>query len=170
MNKRFLYFITSICLVILSIVIQSVVFPIFFKNAYMPDISLIAIIYFSINFGKNIGQILGFSSGLVLDSLSGVPFGLNSLLRLIIGFLLGFFEGKIFLDKILLPSIMITICTFAKFILLYLISIIYPIDLHINIFSFRYLVELGMNIILTPFIFLLFDFLSKKIYTDRDRV
>lgn len=170
MNKRLLYFISSIGLVILLIIIKSVVFPIFFTNGYMPDISLIAIIYFSINFGKIMGQIMGFTSGLVLDSLSGVPFGLNTLLRLIMGFLLGFFEGKIFLDKFVLPCIMITICTVAKFILIYLISLIYPIDLHLNIFSIKYLIELGLNILFTPLVFLVFNQLSKKLYTDRDRV
>jgi rod shape-determining protein MreD len=170
MNKRILYFLCSIGLVMLTIVFKSVVFPMFFTNDYMPDVSLIAIIYFSINYGKNIGQIMGFSSGFVLDSLSGAPFGLNSLVRLIMGFLLGFFEGKIFFDKIILPCIMVTICTFAKFGFIYLISIIYPVEINIHIFSLRYLVELGMNIILTPIIFMGFNILGKKLYPSRDRV
>jgi rod shape-determining protein MreD len=170
MSKRFIYFLTSIGIVIFAIVIQSVVFPLFSTNDYMPDLSLIAIIFFSINFGKEVGQILGFSSGLVLDSLSGVPFGLNTLVRLIMGFLLGFFKGKIFLDKIILPCIIITICTIAKFALFYIVSLIYPIELNINIFSIRYLIELGMNIILTPFVFILFELLAKKMYPSRDRV
>lgn len=170
MSKRFLFFLTSFGIVFLAIVVQSVVFPIFFKNDYMPDISLIALIYFSINYGKVLGQNLGFTSGIILDSLSGVPFGLNALVRLVMGFLLGFFKGKIFLDKIILPCIIITICTSAKFFLYYLVSIFYPIDLNINFFSLRYLVELGMNIVLTPFVFMLFNALGKKIYPKRDRI
>lgn len=170
MSKRFIFFLISISLVLLSIVIKSVVFPLFFTNDYMPDLSLIAIVFFSINFGKNIGQVLGFSSGLVLDSLSGVPFGLNSLVRLTMGFLLGFFEGKVFLDKVILPVIIIAIATVFKYALFYLVSLIFPIDLNINILSLRYIVELGMNIVLTPFIFLLFNILAKKLYPGRDRV
>lgn len=170
MSKRFLFFLTSFGIVFLAIVVQSVVFPIFFKNDYMPDISLIALIYFSINYGKVLGQNLGFTSGIILDSLSGVPFGLNALVRLVMGFLLGFFQGKIFLDKIILPCIIITICTSSKFFLYYLVSIFYPIDLNINFFSLRYLVELGMNIVLTPFVFMLFNALGKKIYPKRDRI
>lgn len=170
MSKRLLFFITSIGFVLMAIVVESVIFPLFFTNSYMPDLSLIAITYFSINFGKNIGQVLGFSSGLVLDSLSGVPFGLNSLVRLIMGFFLGFFKGKIFLDKVILPCLMITICTVSKFVLFYLVSLIFPINLEINILSLRYLVELGMNIILTPVIFILFNMLAQKIYPGRDRI
>ncbi|MGL1894047.1 MAG: rod shape-determining protein MreD [Spirochaetaceae bacterium] len=170
MNKRTLFYTISIGIVLLIIVVQSVVFPIIFKNDYMPDLSLIAIIYFSINFGRNIGQILGFSSGLVLDSLSGVPFGLNTMVKLIMGFLLGFFEGKIFLDKFILPCIIITLCTIAKFAMYSFVALIFPIDLNINFFSFRYLIELGLNIVLTPFIFMLFNLLAKKLYPVRERV
>lgn len=170
MSKKVIFYSTVIAIVTLFIVIQSVVFPLFFTNDYMPDLSLIAIVYFSINFGKSIGQVLGFVSGLIIDSLSGVPFGLNSMVRLIMGFSLGFFEGKIFLDKVLLPIIMISICTVMKFLLFLVISFVFPIDLNINFFSLRYLVELGMNIIFTPFIFILFDLLAKKIYPDRVRI
>lgn len=169
MNKRIFFYIISISIVLLTIVVQSVVFPLIFNNDYMPDLSLIAIIYFSVNFGKNMGQILGFSSGLLLDSLSGVPFGLNTFVKLIMGFLLGFFEGKIFLDKFILPIVIITICTVSKFAMYYCVGLIFPIDLNINFFSFRYLIELGLNIILTPCIFMLFNLFTKKLYPVRDR-
>lgn len=170
LSKKVIFYSTVIAIVTLFIVIQSVVFPIFFTNDYMPDLSLIAIVYFSINFGKSIGQVLGFVSGLIIDSLSGVPFGLNSMVRLVMGFSLGFFEGKIFLDKVVLPIVMITICTVMKFVLFLFISFIFPIDLKINFFTLRYLVEIGMNIVFTPFIFILFDLLAKKIYPDRVRI
>ncbi|MBN2617662.1 MAG: rod shape-determining protein MreD [Spirochaetales bacterium] len=168
MSNKVLYFLASLGLVIFSIITQSVLFPLFFKNDYMPDLTLIVIIYFSINYGKNIGQVLGFSSGIVLDSLSGAPFGLNTLVRLIIGFLLGFFKGKIFLDKILLPCIIITICTIFKFFLIQLVSMIFPIDFEINFFTIRFLIELGMNIVLTPIIFFLLNIMAKKLYVRRD--
>lgn len=170
MNRKTLFFFASMGIVLFFIVFQSVVFPIFFTNDYMPDLALIALVYFSINHGKNIGQILGFSSGLVLDSLSGVPFGLNTLVRLIMGFFLGFFEGKIFLEGIILPLVSILLCSVFKFLLYYLVSLIFPIDLNINILSFRYLVELIMNLLFTPLVFLLFNFLGKKINPSRDRV
>lgn len=168
MNKRIVFFTVSIIIIMITIVLQSLVFPLFFKNGFMPDISLIAMIYFSINYGKNIGQVLGFSTGLILDSLSGVPFGLNTLVRLIMGFSLGFFNGKIFMDKIILPCIMITICTVFKYIIISLVDLIFPINLHLNVFSYKYLIELGMNIVLTPFVFLLFSILAKRLYPKRE--
>lgn len=170
MNKRIIYFLVSIILVIVSIIIQSVIFPLFFKNDYMPDIPLIALIYFSINYGKNIGQVLGFVSGIVMDSLSGVPFGLNTIVRLVMGFFLGFFEGKIFLDNIVLPCVTITVCTILKYILFFITSLIFPIDININYFTIRLLVELGLNIVFTPFIFILFNILRKKINPNRETI
>ena len=167
MNSKIVYFISSICLVLLSIIIKSVIFPMVFTNDYMPDFSLIAIVFFSINYGKNIGQIMGFSTGLLLDSLSGVPFGLNSIIRLILGFFLGFFEGKIFLDRILLPCLMVFICTFVKYILIYIVAFIFPIDMNLNLISMKYFIELLMNLVFTPFIFLGFKLLGKKLYKDR---
>lgn len=170
MSKKFIFYTVIISIVTLFIIIQSVVFPLFFTNDYMPDLSLIAIVYFSINYGKSLGQSLGFISGLVIDSLSGVPFGLNSMVRLIMGFFLGFFEGKIFLDKVVLPVVIILICTIMKFVLIILIAVIFPIELKVNFLSYRYLIEIGMNIVIAPFIFILFDMLAKRLYPDRVRV
>ncbi|QEN05898.1 rod shape-determining protein MreD [Thiospirochaeta perfilievii] len=170
MNNKLLLFLSALGISVVSIVIQSVIFPIFFINDYMPDISLIALIYFSINYGKVFGQWLGFSTGIIFDSLSGVPFGLNTLVRLILGFFLGFFEGKIFMDKIILPCIIITLCTVAKFFLISLVGLFYPIDLNIDFFSVRYVIEIGMNILFTPIIFILFNFISKRLISNRDRV
>ncbi len=168
MNKRNLFFFLSCSIVLLIIVIQSVVVPKFFNNEIMPDISLIAIIYFAVNYGKNVGQTFGFIQGIVLDSLSGVPFGLNALLRVIMGFLLGFFNGKIFLDKFVLPAFFVAICSFIKILLLALIVIIFPIKLNITIFSVKNIIEIGLNILLTPFVFAFFRFIDNKINISRD--
>lgn len=170
MNKKTIFFIVSLIITILTIVIQSVVFPDLFKNDFMPDISLIAMIYFSINYGRNIGQIYGFTTGLILDSLSGYAFGLNALVRLIMGFSLGFFHGKVFMDKFILPCIIAAICTVLKFLVINLVDLIFPIDLYLNFFQLKYLIELGMNIVLTPFVFLLFNNIARKIYPRREVV
>lgn len=170
MNKKLLFFIVSVSIVIATIILQSIVFPMIFTHDYMADISLIAIIYFSINYGKNIGQVMGFSSGLLLDSLSGVPFGLNALVRVIMGYLLGFFNGVVFLDRIILPCVIITICTISKYILFYLVSVIFPIEFSINIFSLKYGIELVLNIVLTPIFFMLLNLLAKRLNPRRDSI
>lgn len=168
MSSKSLTYIVSVTVISLLIIIQSVLYPIvlrlsFFPEIALPDISLIAIVFFSINLGKILGETMGFATGLVLDSLSGVPFGTNALVRLIIGFILGFFKGKIFLDKFILPSIIIIISTVSKYLLLHIIEFVFPIELNMNILSFKFLQELGLNIVVTPLFFLFFTFLLKKI-------
>lgn len=170
MNKKILFYISSVTVVIAFIALQTVLFPMFFKNLYMPDLSLIAIIYFSINYGKNIGQIMGFSTGLLLDTLSGFPFGLHALIRVVMGYLLGFFNGVIFLDKILLPCIMITVCSILKYLFIFLVILIFPINRDFDFLTLKNGIELIMNIVLTPFIFALFNLLAKRLYPKRDVV
>lgn len=161
MNKKFLMFIVSLGMSVVAIILQSVVMPLFFNNNYIFDISLVILVFYSINYGKFLGEGLGFTSGLILDSLSGVPLGLNTIVRLVMGFVLGFFEGKIFLDKIILPCVIVALCTIIKFILFYLVSLFYPVELHFSFFSLRYLIELGLNTLLTPFLFTLFNLINK---------
>lgn len=168
MNSKTVFYGIQIGLVSIFIVIQSVLYPILLKIQYfpevsLPDLSLIAIVFFSINYGKILGETMGFTTGLILDTLSGAPFGLNSLVRLVIGYTLGFFKGKIFLDRIILPVVVIFISTIFKYLLFYVVNLIYPIDISVNLISFSFLEELVFNIILTPFMFSLFQFITKKI-------
>ncbi|OQY37214.1 MAG: hypothetical protein B6229_08760 [Spirochaetaceae bacterium 4572_7] len=134
MSKRTIFFAVSMMIVLFLIVIQSVLASLFFNSNYMPDLSLIIILYISVNFGKNIGQVMGFSSGLVLDSLSGVPY------------LLGFMEGKVFFDSIILPVVMITVATIFKYLLYYVVSIVFSISIDLNFFTYKYLIVFNIFI------------------------
>lgn len=168
MNKKTISFGIIISIVSLLIIIQSVLYPIILKINFipelsLPDLSLIAMVFFSINYGKIIGETMGFTTGIILDTLSGAPFGLNSLVRLIIGYFLGFFKGKIFLDKIILPVVMISVTTALKYILFHIVEFVFPIDINVKLISISFLEELGFNIILTPIMFSLFQIITKKI-------
>lgn len=170
MNKKLFPFLIALGFSVIAITLQSVVVPIFFKNDYLPDLALIILIYYSVNYGKTVGQVLGFTSGIIIDTFSGIPFGLNAIVRLIMGFLLGFFEGKIFLEKIALPCIVITICTILKFLLYIFVDFIFPIEVNINLVSLRFLIELGLNIVLTPILFCVFNMINKKLFKSRERI
>lgn len=168
MNKNTLSFGIIISIVSIFIIIQSVLYPLILKINFLPeislpDLSLIAIVYFSINYGKIVGESIGFTTGLILDALSGATFGLNSLVRLVIGYFLGFFKGKIFLDKIILPVVMITVTTTIKYVLFHVVEFIFPIDINVSLISVAFIEELGFNIVLTPIMFSLFQIITKKI-------
>jgi rod shape-determining protein MreD len=45
----------------------------------MPDLVLICTVYFALLNGRGVGQTTGFISGILLDFITGIPFGFNRL-------------------------------------------------------------------------------------------
>jgi len=135
---------------------------IFFLPA-IPDFLLICVMFFSFNGGKIAGECAGFLSGLFLDCLSGCPFGLNSLYRLVIGYFAGYFQKTFTLDAIILPAIICFLATLLKFFLTSVISLFYPNVVNTyRLFSLEFGFELAMNVILAPPVFkLLHCFFTK---------
>lgn len=121
----------------------------------VPDLILICSIYFSLLNGRAYGVTTGFISGVILDFSTGVPFGFNCLLRLLIGYFYGFFSNFLIVSGILMPMLSVAIGTIAKNLLSFLINFLYP-NVHLNIaplISNDFLFELVANIILAPIIF-----------------
>lgn len=130
----------------------------------IPDLLMIAALYFSIINGKSYGVVLGFFSGLFLDYLSGCPFGFNCLLRTLIGYFGGFLFETINYKGIFMPMLLGLCVSLAKVIFTWLISLFYPnFVINYSIFSSTFLVELVLNIILTPVFFKLFSCFNKSL-------
>lgn len=120
----------------------------------IPDIVLICVVYFSIENGKLMGECTGFISGFFLDFLSACPFGLNCILRTIIGYIGGIFNKTINTDGFFIPALLGLCATILKALLLWLISFLYPSSvLSYNPFTISFLFEVLLNTILTPLIF-----------------
>ena len=64
----------------------------------VPDLVLICSIYFSLLNGKVVGETTGFISGLLLDFVTGIPFGFNWLFRAIIGYVYGIFAKNVIIS------------------------------------------------------------------------
>lgn len=125
----------------------------------IPDLVLMCSIYFSLLNGKIVGETTGFFSGLFLDFVSGLPLGFNCLIRTIIGYLFGLFSGSVIITGILVPVLSVGIGTVLKVILIQLVTLFFPnVSIYVTgLFSYEFLFELGINIILAP---LVFKFLS----------
>lgn len=132
----------------------------------VPDFLLLCSLYVSFAHGRCMGVISGFSSGVIIDFLSGCPFGLNSLLRTVIGYISGFFP-KTFNIKTLLLPVLIAFCgTFSKCFLISFISFFYPnIVNSYTLFSKLFFSELFFNCIFAP---VMFKFMSifDSVYSD----
>ena len=120
----------------------------------VPDIALGIVVYTAYVNGTMAGQLSGFFSGIALDFLSAAPFGLNALVRTLIGALMGIMKGTFFLDAFLLPMILCASATLIKALILLLLNLLmgvtilsYPLD------TPMLWVELGLNTVTAPFLF-----------------
>ena len=150
-------FLCSFLILLCSVIVEtSILSNISFLPA-VPDLALICVLYFSFLNGKNYGQVSGFLSGLLLDFLSGSPLGFNCLYRTVIGYLSGVFRRTINASGFIVPSVIGLLGTILKVFLIWLISLFFKSIKIYNIFTFSFLFELVMNVLLTP---LMFKFLN----------
>lgn len=150
-------FLCSFLILLCSVIVEtSILSNISFLPA-VPDLALICVLYFSFLNGKNYGQVSGFLSGLLLDFLSGSPLGFNCLYRTVIGYLSGVFRRTINASGFIVPSVIGLLATILKVFLIWLISLFFKSIKIYNIFTFSFLFELVMNVLLTP---LMFKFLN----------
>lgn len=131
----------------------------------VPDLVLICSIYFSLLNGKLYGEISGCVSGVFLDFITGVPFGLNCVYRTIIGYVFGLFADTIIISGLVIPMLSVGVGTLAKKLLIFIVSLVFP-KLSLNVYSIiskEFLFELCANIILAPIVFKFLSFFKQQL-------
>ena len=122
----------------------------------VPDIALGIIVYSAYINGVMAGQLSGFFYGIALDFLSAAPFGLNALVRTLIGALTGLMKGTFFLDIFLLPMILCASATLLKALILLLLSLLFSGAVPAYPLAAPTLwVELALNTLAAPLLFAL---------------
>ncbi len=131
----------------------------------VPDLVLICSIYFSMLNGKIVGETCGFISGLLLDFITGIPFGFNVLLRTLIGYVYGLFSNTIIITGFVVPMLTVGIATIAKTFMIHLLALLFPnVNIYIpGIISYDFLFEFIENVLLSPFIFKFLSFFKKSL-------
>ncbi len=81
--------------------IQLTIIPFVSIQEVIPDLLLIAVVYFSIAYGQIYGTITGASYGLLYDLISGSLVGSNMLSKTVAGFVAGYFSGETRREKYL---------------------------------------------------------------------
>ncbi|MCK4259374.1 MAG: rod shape-determining protein MreD [Halanaerobiales bacterium] len=103
-----------------AIVLQSTFFILVRPLGVIPDLLMIVVICGALLRGSLFGIQLGLGAGILLDLLLG-NFGVNTLLKIIVGYLAGLLEGKIFKNHIIIPMMIVFIMTFVhEFLFLFL--------------------------------------------------
>ncbi len=138
------------CFLIFEVVILSniVIMP------AVPDLMLIVCLYISLHNGIFLGETTGFFSGMMIDFLSSGPFGLNCLIRTIIGFIAGLLNRTVNTSGFFIPMVLGFSGTLLKYLLLFLISVFFPNhSVYTGLFSNQGLFELITNTVLAPLVF-----------------
>lgn len=134
----------------------------------IPDFLLLCSLYFSVQNGTLFGTTTGFVSGLFLDFLSAAPFGLNCLLRTIIGYIGGLFQKSLNINGILLPMVLGFVATLAKAGLIWIVALFYPLGIQTyELFSVSFVVELTLNTILAPLTFRFLDLFAPLVTVEK---
>jgi len=118
----------------------------------VPDLALGIIVYSAYVNGAMTGQLSGFCYGIALDFLSAAPFGLNALVRTIIGALAGFMKGTFFLDILLLPMLLCASATLLKALILFVLSLLMPVPAYPFAAPVLW-AEVALNTLTAPFLF-----------------
>ncbi|MDR0910958.1 MAG: rod shape-determining protein MreD [Spirochaetaceae bacterium] len=133
-----------------------------------PDLALLVLAYSSYVNGAMVGEVAGFASGVFLDFLSAAPLGLNAFIRTLIGGLAGRLKGAFFLDKFLLPMGLAFVATALKVLVVFILHFIFGSVVAVYHFNAPQLwIELGLNIILAPLLFLLLSLFKPLLLQGR---
>lgn len=155
--------VSTLILFILAMVETTILSNFSFLPA-VPDLVLLASIYIAMMNGKAAGVIVGFVSGLILDFITGCPFGYNCLLRTIICYFAGFFNKNLNFKGIFIPFLIGLCGTFSKVFVTWLISLFYPNTvITYSMISVSFFTELLLNSILAPVIFKIVGCFDKHI-------
>ena len=149
-------FFLSLFLTLILVVLQSTLFYYVIPHAVIPDFTLIVVAFCGARRGIRDGQILGFLSGLAEDFMTVSFPGFNALIKTIIGFLAGSIKNKLLFDPVLFPVLFIFSATLLKGILAAVTAyLFFPAGYFPAVFSTSFLIEILLNSLLAPLIYLL---------------
>jgi rod shape-determining protein MreD len=99
---------------LLSVSLQSTVIPALSIGGIRPDFVLVVVISAALSGGRETGVLCGTFGGVLQDLLSAGPFGLNTLSKMLLGLVIGFYERKVNQGNLLLPLVAVVAGTIGS--------------------------------------------------------
>ena len=129
-----------------------------------PDLALVIVALMAMRRGSMPGQIAGFASGLLADTISVAPLGLTAMTRTVVGYVIGRMEGLISVDWLLLPATVAIAATVLKALSLAAVGLAIPwissrYGLGPSAFLTGFLIEAGLNAVAAPAMYVLLSVL-----------
>ncbi len=142
-------------IIVINLILQSTLFQYFKIFDVLPSTGLILVISFAIYSGKNKGAVIGFFVGILQDIIFGRIIGLNALVFMLTGYIVGLINRKLFKDNLLIPFALTALATIfyegVNMLFIYLLG--YRIELF-NILKKMLIVEVLYNSIFSVFIYI----------------
>lgn len=99
-------------------VLQTALLPLLNFNGIGMDLLLLVVVSFSLLKGQRFGILLGFMAGLLQDLASGTFFGMNTLSKMMVGYIFGLASQQVFKEKFFLPVIGAAMATGINYVVL----------------------------------------------------
>ncbi len=112
-------------LVLVSAILQTSLLDCFAIGGIRPDLAILWVIFLSFVRGNPEGGYFGFGAGLLVDLMNGSYIGLNALSYLIIGFVIGRLQHKLYQDSLLIAMFISWLAIIAAQFTQYLLLCIY---------------------------------------------
>lgn len=128
-----------------------------------PDLMLVVVILWSVLRGAGEGLLWAFVGGMLLDLLSGVPFGISIVSMMLASYLTGVGEINLFRTNALLPVVAVMVATAVYYLvsLLFLQTLGRPVTLDASALQIT-AVAVVLNVALTAVVYLPLRWLSRK--------
>jgi rod shape-determining protein MreD len=121
-----------------------------------PDISLIVIVYIAFKNPGLQGQTIGFASGLLQDSISMSPLGVNAFIKTSVALVANLLSGKFYIDRLLMPGLFGFVSILLKSLYLYFLSLFFGDKIIVyQLFSSTLWLEALYTAIASPILFLI---------------
>ncbi len=126
-----------------------------------PDLLFILVIYMGYSFGSFYGQISGFISGLLHDSVSNSPLGLLTFPKLALGFIAGMIGRSVIKNNVISILLLLFLASLIKGVITLFLSYTFHQTMISSIITII-LPESFYNAILAPPLFFLYDKIYEK--------
>jgi rod shape-determining protein MreD len=149
-------------LILLSLIVQGhSSFDAIRIGGVKPDLLFIFVIYMGYSFGSFYGQITGFISGILHDSISNSPLGLLTFPKLALGFIAGMIGRSVIKNNVIAVLLLLFIASIIKGVVTLFLSYTFHQSMMSAIITII-LPESFYNAILAPPLFIIYD----KIYQN----
>ncbi len=159
-------------MIIISYVLQTTIFQELTLGVVAPNLMMILVCSYALLRGKKEGLVVGFFAGLIIDLFYGYyeVIGINALLYMIAGLLVGLFHNYLYLEDILIPVVAVGVCDFVYSFIYYVITFALRNRLDMVSYIKSIMVpELIYTIFVTVFAYRLIMFINKKLEAFENR-